>query len=190
MDFTGGNKPINNCVLTVGHVDHHKNPETWYLVAKKVLKKVPTAQFVWVGEGRLLEEYRDKVRMDGLTESINFVGLSTDVDRYYQEANIYFHPSLTESQGISILEAMSHSLPCIASNVGGIPESVIDNETGFMFEPGDIDGFSDKIITLLLDNELSVALGKKGRERVESNFHIDRQSEDIYELYTKVLACI
>ncbi len=188
MDVTGKNKLNSNFVLTVGHVEHHKNPETWYLVAKKVLEKMPIAQFVWVGEGRLLEEYRDKVRMDGLMKSIKFIGQSTDVDQFYQEANIYFHPSLTESQGISILEAMSHSLPCVASSVGGIPESVIDNETGFMFEPKDIEGFSDKIITLLLDNELSVELGAKGRERVEYHFHMDKQGEEIWDLYSKALA--
>ncbi len=174
-------------VLTVGHVVEYKNPDTWYRVAKQVIKKYPDTLFVWVGEGQLLAKMRERVAKDNLLENILLVGFQVDMHSFYEKSTIYFQPSLIESHGISIIEAMSYALPCVGSNIGGIPESIIDKETGYLCESNDINGFSDKICLLLEDENLSHRFGSKGQMVVKNKFNESTQEKSILSVYNIIL---
>ena len=177
-----------NIILTVGHVVAYKNPYIWYSVVKEVVKRHSSAKFIWVGEGPLLEDMRKKVIKDHLTEKINFTGLQIDMERFYQKATIYFQPSLIENHSIAIIEAMSYALPCIASNIGGIPESITDNETGFLCNPQDIDRFSDKICYLLKHPEVAKLMGRNGRMIAKSKFNESIQEKSILAIYNRIFS--
>ncbi|WP_373032057.1 glycosyltransferase family 4 protein [Sulfurovum sp.] len=185
------NEPVisieKNIVLTVGHVEEYKNPNIWYLVAKEVIKEIPSSVFQWVGEGSLLESMREKVKKDGLENNIIFEGLSNSVNKFYKNATIYFQPSLIESQGIAIAEAMSFGLPCMGSNVGGIPESILDQETGFILPVDDVQGFSKKIGHLLKNEKLRNELGARGKKLAAEKFNKETQEEKIITLYYQIL---
>lgn len=174
-------------VLTVGHVIEYKNPHVWLDVAKKTISRFPSATFTWVGEGPLLDSMREKVLADCLTDSIKFVGLQSDMQHYYKEASIFFHPSRFENHSIAILEGMSFKLPVVASNVGGIPESVLDSETGFLHDKDDIDGFVDSLIYLLTNKNESSKLGLASYQRVLEIFTREKQQEKILSLYDSLL---
>ena len=174
-------------VLTVGHVIEYKNPHVWLEVAKKTISRFPSATFTWVGEGPLLDSMREKVLADGLNDSIKFVGLQSDMQHFYQEASVYFHPSQLESHGIAIIEAMSFRLPVVASNVGGIPESVLDSETGFLHDKDDVEGFIKSITYLLSDASLVNKLGCEGYQRVLNLFTKQQQEEKLMKLYNTLI---
>ena len=174
-------------VLTVGHVIEYKNPYVWLEVAKKTISRFPSATFTWVGEGPLLDSMSESVRIDGLSDSIKFVGLQSDMQFYYQGASVYFHPSQLESHGIAIIEAMSFGLPVVASNVGGISESVVDSVAGFLHDKDDIDGFVESIGNFLNDPVLAVEFGSQGYKRVVSMFTKQQQAVKLIEIYNSLM---
>ena len=87
--------------------------------------------------------------------------------------DILVFPSHLESFGITLLEAMAMEIPIIASNNAGIPDIIIDGETGILVPPKDPSGISQAILKLAGDPALSEKLGAEGRKRVEESFNID-----------------
>jgi len=174
-------------ILTVGHVINYKNPYLWYEVAKQVIKINQETKFYWVGEGPLLLKMKNKIKRDKLDSHIIFTGYKNNVNEYYQQAEIYFHPSLVESHGISIIEAMSYKLPCVASNTGGIKESIISKEYGVLCEPNDKDSFIRNISCLLDNHDYKCRIGKKGRKFVMEKFSESVQEKAFLSLYDKKL---
>lgn len=174
---------FDNVILTVGHVVDYKNPLIWIEVAKLVLKDYPYYKFFWAGDGPLLNNMRAIVRNNNLENNIIFLGFIDNLAPYYLNASVYFHPSLMESQGISILEAMSYKIPCVASNVGGIPESLDHRINGFIFDPYDVMGFYGAISTLIENLKKSKRMGQLAHEKILNEFTIEDQYNKIFKLY-------
>lgn len=174
-------------VLTIGHLCDYKNPQIWLLVAKRVVAEKPDVQFIWVGDGDLIDNLRVKVKQLGLETQILFPGYTQQVDDYYNQVSVYFQPSLLESHGIAVVEAMSYALPCVTSNIGGLPESVVDKETGFTCDPEDVEGFSKCILQLLNDANLRKQMGDAGRRRAKTFFSEANQEQEIIKLYASLL---
>jgi len=181
------NRTEEPVVLTIGHVVRYKNPEIWLEVAKKVVSYDNSIKFIWLGNGQWLEKMRMAVAKINLEKNIFFKGYESDVNSYYQRATIYFQPSRVESHGISVLNAMAFNLPCIVSDAGGLPESVLDKETGFVCCPHDVNSFSEKILGCLKDQSLSSEMGNAGKERVERCFNEELQEKKILQLYNEKL---
>ncbi len=170
-------------ILTAGHLVAYKNPWVWLEVARTVLQEWPGSVFVWLGDGDLLEAMRGKVQEMSLEERIQLPGYVADPSSWYARACIYVQPSLMESHGIAVLEAMTHGLPCVVANTGGLPESVADNETGFVCPPGDVNCFAGRILDLLGDPALRERMGDAGRMRVDKYFSESEQEQKIVALY-------
>ncbi|WP_198143809.1 glycosyltransferase family 4 protein [Methanosarcina lacustris] len=175
-------------VLTLGHVNWYKNPKLWIEVSQKVIRQRPNmhVEFIWAGEGDLLEECKDLVSQIGL-DAIKFVGYQENVDSLYSNSTIYFQPSLLESHGISVIDAMAHGLPCVTSDAGGLPESVVNGETGFTCPPDDVECFVSHIIRLLDNDKLRYKMGQSGKLRAEMLFSEEVQEEKMIDLYTSLL---
>ncbi|RPJ79763.1 MAG: glycosyltransferase [Alphaproteobacteria bacterium] len=120
-------------------------------------------------------------------ESIKFIGYRKNLDSIYKRSTIYFQPSLLESHGISVIEAMAHGLPCVTSDIGGLPESVVNGETGFTCPPDDVDCFVSQIIKLLDDDKLRCKMGQSGKLRAKTLFSEDAQDKKMISLYTSLL---
>jgi glycosyltransferase involved in cell wall biosynthesis len=191
--FVEGNNRNENInvyrVLTLGHVNWYKNPKLWIEVSQKVIMQKPNTnlEFIWAGEGDLLEECKNLVGRIGLEESIKFIGYHENVDSLYNKSAIYFQPSLLESQGIAVVEAMARGLPCVTSDAGGLPESVVHGETGFTCPPDDVECFISRIIKLLDDDKLRDKMGKFGKLRAETLFSEEVQEKKMISLYTSLL---
>ncbi|MEL4306295.1 glycosyltransferase family 4 protein [Methanococcoides sp. LMO-2] len=175
-------------VLTLGHVIWYKNPKIWIGVAQEVIRQRPDIpiEFIWAGEGNLLEECNYIVKQMGL-EGIKFIGHQSNVESLYKQSTIYFQPSLLESHGISVVEAMAHGLPCVTSDVGGLPESVINGETGFICPPDDIECFVAQIIKLLDNEKFRYMMGQSGKSRAKAFFSSDVQNKKMISLYSSLL---
>jgi glycosyltransferase involved in cell wall biosynthesis len=170
-------------VLTVGHVVSYKNPAGWLAVAQMVIQARPDVSFVWVGDGELLDSMRAEINALGLDNRIRLPGFVSEPSTWYETAQIYFQPSLRESHGIAVLEAMAHGLPCVVANTGGLPESVVDEETGYVCPPTDPASYAGRITELLGDAVLRERMGAAGQQRVKLCFSDDIQENKIMALY-------
>ena len=173
-------------VLTVGHVVGYKNPDVWLDVVERVIEHRSGTRFVWLGDGERLEQLRCEIEIRGLGDSVKLPGHSSAVGDAYERTSVYFHPSLRESQGIALIDAMAHGVPCVASSVGGIPESVEDGRTGYLCDPRDVAGFAERILSCLEDPVLAARLGHAGRERAWQHFSPVRHRERYLELVNEI----
>jgi starch synthase len=117
-----------------------------------------------------------------------------DLIHLHSHAAVFVCPSIYEPFGLVILEAMSCETPVVASRVGGIPEIVVEGETGFLvdYDPADLDGFTsalaDRIEKLLRDTTLAARMAKAGRERVVQHFGWPAIAAKTVELYKSLLS--
>ena len=117
-----------------------------------------------------------------------------DLIHLHSHAAVFVCPSIYEPFGLVILEAMACETPVVASRVGGIPEIVVEGETGYLvdFDPADLDGFTsalaDRIEKLLKDPTLAASMGKAGRERVLQHFGWPAIASKTVQLYETLLS--
>ena len=163
------NRNNNILVLTVGHVESWKNPMYWLKIAESVCEINKNIKFAWVGAGSLRETMIEQTPVY-FRHKIIWINEKDNIEEYYKNADIYFQPSLVESFGLSVTEAMSFGLPCIVSNVGGMPE-IIDNKiNGLVFNLDSIDDAIQKII-YLSNNEIERnKISEKAIFKIKKNF--------------------
>jgi glycosyltransferase involved in cell wall biosynthesis len=144
-----------------------KNPFAILDVAERLRGEEIT--FEIAGGGKLEENVREEIDERGLT-NVTLHGHVTDVPGFLSEVDVYFQPSLYEGLCITVLEAMATGLPVVASDVGGIGESVDHGESGFLYKPEDIDGFESGISKLARDPSLRSDFGECGRNTVKDGY--------------------
>ena len=144
-------------------------------VLPRVLQSVPDALFRFGGDGADMDRMRAEVARRGLEESVELLGWITGQQKMhaFTAADVFCLPSHSEGLPITIIEAMSAGLPVVATRISGIPEEVIEGETGLLYALGDLDGLADAISRLLSDAALRAEMGGAGRRRVEAVFDRD-----------------
>lgn len=140
-----------------------------------------------VGDGPLREQLEGLVHRLDLTSRVNFLGFRRDVPERIAEAQVFLLISKWEGFPRSILEAMRAGLPVIASDVGGVRESVVDGTTGFVIPRGDDARLREGLRRLITSSELRVRMGQAGRARYEEMFTFDRLVERTTQVYETVL---
>lgn len=121
-----------------------------------------------------------------LSERFQIVGYAPLIAPWYRACTVTVMPSRVEAAGVVALEAMSLSKPVVATRVGGIPEVVLDGETGILVDPDSPRALAEAIKTVLLDPELAQRLGEAGGRRVREHF-TEKQMVDAYiELFTEL----
>jgi glycosyltransferase involved in cell wall biosynthesis len=155
----------------------------------RAFAKVPgQARLRLVGDGHTLPAAKKLAEELGIRGRVEFKGTRSDVPEILAQTDVFVLASKTETLPISILEAMRAGLPVIASDVGGIPEEVVDGETGLLVPAGSVDELSSALTRLLADKPLRVAMGRAGRRRFETVFTADTMIERTQTLYEEVLA--
>jgi L-malate glycosyltransferase len=109
------------------------------------------------------------------------------VPSFLSTLDIFVVPSRSESFGVAAIEASSCSLPVIASNVGGLPEVVINNKTGLLFEKEDIKGLTQKLNILIEDSTLRKSLGFNGRNFIEKTYNWKQSIKEQINIYKKII---
>lgn len=140
-----------------------------------------------IGDGPLLPEAQAMIRDLGLTHRVQFWGQRLDVAARLAEAQAALLITNWEGFPRSILEAMRAGLPVVASGVGGVAESVQDGETGFVVPRGDVGALRERLRQLLADPGLRTRMGRKGRERYEAHFTLERTVEKTLAVYRQTL---
>lgn len=152
------------------------------------VQRVLPARLVLVGDGPERSKVERLVHDRGLTDKVSFLGKQLVFVEVLQAADLFLLPSTSESFGLAALEAMACGVPVIASNVHGIPEVVIDGETGYLCDVGDVEEMAAKAIKLLSDEKLHQQFSKKAHERAVNNFSEDKQVSAYEAYYHRILA--
>ena len=173
--------------LFVGRLVKVKGVETLLDSISRIPESLRSnAQFVFVGDGPLRGEV---VAAGRRIPQIRVVGTipHDSILPYFAHADAFLLPSLSEGLPISLLEALAASLPCVASDVGGI-SSQIPGEVLRLVPPGDAEQLAKQMIELLSNPEGGKALGLAGKSYVEANFSWDRTVDRLVEVYRGVIA--
>jgi glycosyltransferase involved in cell wall biosynthesis len=144
-----------------------------------------------IGDGPLRETLRTKIEQLGLSSRVNLLGsLSQDaVLEKLQGADIFALASTTDARGATdvfptvILEAMASARPVVSTRLAGIPELVVDGETGILAPPGDSAALTHALEQLLCDAELRLRFGHAGRARIEQYFRIEQTVAPLIKLF-------
>jgi len=150
----------------------------------------PKLKLLVVGEGNYrskLEHLRNKLNLERIVEFYGFCP-NEKLPELYNQADVFVLPSLTESFGQVFGEAMACGLPIIGTNVGGIPEIVIDNENGLLIQPGDVAGLKTALVLLINNERLRHAMREKNVGRIKKHFEWAAAAAKYREIY-KGLVC-
>ena len=167
-------------ITTMGHVDHRKNPAIWLEVAGLVTRRYPKVDFIWLGNGPLLSKYQ---QLTIGCDRITFAGKADEIQSCLEQTTIYYQPSLVEPHGIAVVEAMSAGLPCVVSQIGGLPESVEDGVNGRVVKPTDVLAHVDAIELLLKEQLLRSNYGDNSRKRYQFFFSYPQFSKKMDSVY-------
>jgi glycosyltransferase involved in cell wall biosynthesis len=119
----------------------------------------------------------------GLEDNIIWFGIRDNVSELLSAMDIYCQPSRTEAISMAIMEAGMAGLPCIGSNIGGIPEVILNNKTGFLHNDSDAAQLARFIKTLMLNKSLRQEMGDSSREHMVQNFNMAEQVKKIAKIY-------
>jgi glycosyltransferase involved in cell wall biosynthesis len=157
------------------------------LILEKVLSDLPDVTFYWAGDGPFRKEILKKLEKYKNFKWLGALDYPDKVRKYLSEIDIYALISGLDMSPLSLLEAQLMEKPVIATNVGGIPELMINEKTGFLIERGDTDEIKKKILELLSDNKKTIEMGKEGRKYVEENFNWGKIAEKFSRELTNLL---
>ena len=185
-----GVEHASHVILSVGNVRPVKGFDVLVRAAAIVCKQFPQAAFLIAGHfhdvpySKQLLALREEL---GLTNNVLFLGLRADVNAILPLGDLFCLPSRSEGLSNALLEAMAHSLPAVATRVGGNPEVVEDGQTGFLVESEDAQAMAEKILVLLKDPALASSMGETGRQMLESKFTVERMVSRLVSLYDALL---
>ena len=151
--------------------------EAVYLVVGKDLEQ----------DGAYLNYLKDMAQELGINKSVHFLGHRSDIPQLLALSDLLVLPSYTEGLPLVILEAMAAGLPVVATPVGGIPEAVIHQETGFLVPVEDVRALGDAILRLLQNPHFMQEMGNKGLGMVQKDFSVEKMCKQVFDIYEKVL---
>jgi glycosyltransferase involved in cell wall biosynthesis len=162
--------------VTIGFIKHLESrygPEQLVRAFAILAKKHLGAQLVMIGEGSMRQGLERLTQELGVADRVTLTGRipHQEVPSALAGLDIYVMPSMfKESFGVSALEASAMELPVVASATGGVPEVVVDGETGFLVPPGDVDALAAAVERLIEDPDRRWQMGRQGREWVLSRY--------------------
>jgi len=173
---------VGNVAALVPHKGHRHLIEA----AQLVVREVPDARFVILGEGELREPLERQVRDYHLEKHVLLPGFRTDVLGCLKGFDLFVLSSVTEGLGTSLLDAMACSKAIVATQAGGVPEVVEEGRTGFLAEPRDHHAMARSIIRLLKEEPLRRQMGEAGFARVRERFTVERMVAGTAAVYERV----
>jgi glycosyltransferase involved in cell wall biosynthesis len=145
------------------------------------------ARLLLGGEGLLADELPRLATELGVLDLVDFRGFVSDVPAFMAETGLFVLSSRSEGQGLVFVEAMAAGRPVVATRVGGVPEVVVDGETGLLVEPEDPGALAAAVRRLLADPALAARMGQAGRRRAREVFSAQRMAELTAAMYEELL---
>lgn len=182
LSLPRGTPVVGNIAALVPHKGHR------YLVnaAAAVVRDVPDVRFVIIGEGELKSSLRRQIKERHLEKHVVLAGFRADALSLQKSFDLFAMSSVTEGMGSVLLDAMEITQPIVATAAGGIPEVVVDGETGVLVPPRDATALAAAIVRLLRDPERQARLGAAARQRVRASFSVERMVQRILDAYGRL----
>lgn len=180
-----GFQPADIIVGTVSRLDSIKNQKMMIAAFHRVLQRQPAARLLIVGDGPMRETLEAQVDSLDIGEYVVFAGFKTEPLPYMSLMQVFLLSSFSEGTSMTLLEAMSLSIPCVVTDVGGNPEIVSDGSTGLVVPNDDTERFAGAMLTLLENTALLHAYGSGGHARFHSRFTVKYMVASFSELYQK-----
>jgi len=146
----------------------------------------PDARLIIAGDGDLRADLEAQCQHLGIQDRVEFLGWQADIHPIMASLDIFLMPSLWEGFGLVLLEAMAHDLPIVASRVSAIPEIIVDDETGLLVPPRDVEGLVSALRRLLSDPALRLRLGSSGGARLREQFSADKMIDATMTIYKNI----
>jgi N-acetyl-alpha-D-glucosaminyl L-malate synthase BshA len=156
-------------------------------IFERVHVRVPS-RLLMVGDGPDRGKVEQYCREHGICHAITFIGSLPLIEEVLVGADLFLLPSETEAFGLAALEAMACEVPVVASRAGGLPEVVVEGETGYLRPVGDVAGMAAAALGLLEDDELRRRMAAAGRRRAVTVFSQDEIVGRYRAIYERVLA--
>lgn len=174
-------------LLYVGRLAKEKNLGLLFEMAAIAFAQDPNLRLWLVGDGPYRVQAAALARASGVGDRVHFVGevQRSGVDRYYAAADLFVFPSITETQGLVVQEAMTYGLPAVVVGGGGAGAGVVTGENGWLV-PADADAFSEAILRIMGDHELASRLSE-GAVRLVRQYGSDAMAERVVEVYLKAI---
>jgi glycosyltransferase involved in cell wall biosynthesis len=173
-------------IVNVGALVGHKGQRYLIDAMPFVLRDVADAHLVIFGEGELRSSLERQVKQLGLGKRVLLPGFREDVLSVMKSADLFVMSSVTEGLGSAVLDAMAMGLAVVGTKAGGIPEAVVDGETGLLVEPGEPKPLAEAIVRLLKDADLRGAYGAAARDRVARHFSVDHLVTGTLDAYRQL----
>jgi colanic acid/amylovoran biosynthesis glycosyltransferase len=176
--------------VAVGRFVDKKAPHLTLLAFKKVLEKVPEARLKMFGTGDLYEACCQLTKALQMNHAVSFKGSrsSHEIASEMRQARGFIQHSLRTNSGdsegtpVAVLEAGASGLPVVSTRHGGIPDVVIDGQTGLLFDEGDINGMANAILKVAQYPILAGEMGRKAQIRIRENFNMGKSIQALSEV--------
>jgi len=177
-------------VAIIGRLAPIKNHRFFFQVVENLLEKgIKNAKFFVVGDGECVEQLREiqsKINQK-YGEFILFSSWIKDIDKFNAGMDVICLTSDNEGTPVSLIEAQACNVPVISTDVGGVRDIVLEGETGFIIQKGDLKGFSEKLGILIENDEIRKKMSQNGWNYVREKFHYLRLAKDMEAYYKELL---
>ena len=184
LTYFGLNNERLQCAF-IGRVTQIKRPDRFLDVVSEIKKRQIDLDFFIAGDGELLEECRERIILEELP--VKVLGWQSNIEKVLSAADIIVLTSDNEGTPLSLIQAGMAGLPVVSTNVGSVPEVVLDNVTG-LITGSDVQEIADALEKLCRDRALRAQLGITAHEFTLANFSVQRLVQDHEVLYKRLLS--
>ena len=172
-------------IVTVGRLEIVKNQQLLVKAFSRINDL--SAKLILVGDGRERKNLEQLIANLQLEKRVTITGFVSNPEYYLSQAHLFVLPSLSEGFGIAVVEAMQQKVPCLCSNVGGIPEFITENETGWLFNPKNEDELVAKINSIIASPFSDIQLiGNNGKNFVNNRFTSEKYRNHLENIYQEL----
>jgi glycosyltransferase involved in cell wall biosynthesis len=184
---TFGFKPYHQVIGMIAQFIPRKGHSHIVEAAPEILRRYPNARFLFLGKGPLLDDFRSRCNRQFPDGSMVFAGYRLDLPRILPNLTLVVHPAEMEGMGVALLESAASGVPVVASRIGGIPEVVVHNKTGYLIQPQNPSSITKHVSDLLSDPQKAIEMGKNGRNEMVTRFSIEQMVDNYLCVYRSVL---
>jgi glycosyltransferase involved in cell wall biosynthesis len=185
-----GLNPRLPTVVTVGHLNAVKGHRHLLEAVTLLRAEGRHVQLLLVGErvnANVTHALEAQIAREGLGDLVRLVGAVEDIEPFLSAADIFVFPSLSESMGMALLEAMASGLPVVSTDVGGVAEAVEDGIQGLLVPPADPQALAQQIARMLDNPEASREMGRRAREIAVERFSTGAIADKQVRLYREMM---
>lgn len=184
-------------ILYLGRLVDFKGPLEVISAFEKASNMGMEGELIIAGGGEMENECKDIIKKSIYRDNIKLIGWvdKAQANDLYRNADVFTahnkkdkNTNQVEAFGVTIIEAMSYGLPVITGSSGGVTDSVVDSETGFLIEPGDVNNHAQKFFDLYQDKNLRKEMGEKARLRIKEKFSPDKERENFHAILQSIQA--